>query len=98
VRLSFLEHSNGKQKDLIEENYYNNKKMNIRNYKNLAKERFNSVWQTNNHQKFDHTTINLCTDYFTYLFRFTFNPLIFENSFNMLIEVLMEFSDPSIII
>jgi hypothetical protein len=32
------------------------------------------------------------------LFRFTFNPLIFENSFNILIEVLMEFSDPSIII
>ena len=36
--------TNGKQKDLIEENYYNKKK-NIRNYKNLAKERFNSVWQ-----------------------------------------------------
>jgi hypothetical protein len=32
----------------------------------LAKERFSSVWQTNNHQKFDHTTINLCTDYFTF--------------------------------
>jgi hypothetical protein len=30
------------------------------------------------------------------LFRFTFNPLIFENSFNILIEVLMELSDPSI--
>ena len=58
--------TNGKQKDLIEENYYNKKKKNIRNYKILAKERFNSVWQTSNHQKFDHTTINLCTDYFTF--------------------------------
>ena len=64
--------TNGKQKDLIEENYYNKKKKNIRNYKNLAKERFNSVWQTNNHQKFDHTTINLCTDYFTFARRTLF--------------------------
>ena len=63
--------TNGKQKDLIEENYYNKKK-NIRNYKNLAKERFNSVWETNNHQKFDHTTINLCTDYFTFARRTLF--------------------------
>ena len=62
---------NAKQKDLIEDNYYNKKK-NIRNYKNLAKERFNSVWQTNNHQKFDHTTINLCTDYFTFARRTLF--------------------------
>jgi uncharacterized protein YaaR (DUF327 family) len=63
--------TNGKQKELIEENYYNKKKI-IRNYKNLAKERFNSVWQTNNHQKFDHTTINLCTDYFTFARRTLF--------------------------
>jgi hypothetical protein len=34
----------------------------------LTKERFNSVWQTNNHQKFDHTAINLCTEYLTLLF------------------------------
>ena len=38
--------TNGKQKYLI----FIIKK-NIRNYKNLAKERFNSVWQTNNHQR-----------------------------------------------
>ena len=49
-----------------------NGKKNIRNYKNLAKERFNSVWQTNNHQKFDHTTINLCTEYFTFARRTLF--------------------------
>jgi hypothetical protein len=63
--------TNGKQKDLIEENYFNKKKY-IRNYKNLAKERFNSVGQTNNHQKFDHTTINLCTDYCTFARRTLF--------------------------
>jgi hypothetical protein len=38
----------------------------------LEKERFNSVWQTNNHQQVDHTTINLCTDYFTFARRTLF--------------------------
>jgi hypothetical protein len=58
--------TNGKQKDLlIEDNYYNKKKI-LEIIKTWPKERFNSVWQTNNHQKFDHTTNNLCTDYFTY--------------------------------
>ena len=33
--------TNGRQKDLMEENYYNYK-INIRNYENMAKERFNS--------------------------------------------------------
>jgi hypothetical protein len=41
--LSIIIPTNGKQTDLIEENYHNKKK-NIRNYKNFAKERFNSVW------------------------------------------------------
>jgi hypothetical protein len=64
--------TNEKQKDLIEENYYNEKIKYIRNYKNLAKERFNSVWQINNHQKFDHNTINLCTEYLTFARRTLF--------------------------
>ena len=63
--------TNGKQKNPIEENNYNKRKKN-RNYKNLAKERFNFVWQTNNHQKFGHTTINLCTEYFTFARRTLF--------------------------
>ena len=63
--------TNGNQKDLIEDNYYNKNNKNIRNYKNLTKERFNSVWQTNN-QQFDHTTINLCTEYLTFTRRTLF--------------------------
>jgi hypothetical protein len=64
----------------------------------LTKERFNSVWQA--------IIKSLSIPQLTYaltslpspgeLFlndieRFTFNPLIFENSLNILIEVLMEF-------
>jgi hypothetical protein len=64
--------TNGKQKDLlIEDNYYNKKKI-LEIIKTWPKERFNSVWQTNNHQKFDHTTNNLCTDYFTFARRTLF--------------------------
>jgi hypothetical protein len=44
------------------------------------------------------STLELSNGISSDLFRFTFNPHIFENSFNILIEVLMEFSDPSIII
>jgi hypothetical protein len=71
-RLGIIILTTGNQKDLIEEHYYNKKEMLEIIKKNLAKERFNSAWQTNNHQKFDHTTIDLCTDSFTFTRRTLF--------------------------